>query len=141
MKKYVFIFILLIVGIISYFSWFKTEKIEIIPTDKSNVIVVATPIKDSEVTSPLTVAGRARGNWFFEGSFPIVVEDSYGNIIAESHASAQGEWMSEDFVRFVGDIQFDNYIRGSEAFLILKKDNPSGLPKHDDSIRIPIILK
>lgn len=130
----------LIISVFYIFSPVKNS-IQIVPDDKSNLIVVATPIKDSEVTSPLSVAGRARGNWFFEGSFPILVQDTYGNVIAESHATAQGEWMSADFVKFIGDIQFNNYIKGSKAFLVLKKDNPSGLPENDDSIRIPIILK
>jgi tellurite resistance-related uncharacterized protein len=103
--------------------------------------VVSSPIRNSEISSPLSVSGRARGNWFFEGSFPIIVKDSYGNIVAESHATAQGEWMTEDFVKFVGDVQFNNYIKGTKGTLVIKKDNPSGLPEHDDSIEIPIIFK
>ncbi len=139
--SFIIISIVIVAGIAFYFSQFFDDKIVIKPVDKSDLIVVASPIKDSEISSPLSVAGRARGNWFFEGSFPIILLDSYGNTIAESHATAQGKWATTDFVKFVGNLQFNNYIKGSKAILILKKDNPSSLPENDDSISIPIILK
>ncbi len=132
---------MIVVWISSYLSSFFTTDIDITPSDKSNLIVVASPIKDSEVSSPLSVAGRARGSWFFEGSFPIVLVDSYGNVIAESHATAQGEWATNEFVKFVGSLEFNNYIKGASGKIILKKDNQSMLPENDDSIEIPIIFK
>lgn len=143
MRRTIFIiFIIAIVGWIAFFfSQFFNENIDLTLTDKSNLIVVASPIKDSEVTSPLSVAGRARGSWFFEGSFPILLLDTYGNVIAEGHATAQGEWTTTEFVKFIGDLEFSNYIKGSKAKLVLKKDNPTGLPEHDDSFEIPILLK
>ena|SRR3989344_8375829 len=109
--------------------------------DNTDFIVVVSPLKDAEISSPLTVSGRARGTWFFEGSFPIVILDAYRNVIAESHATAQGEWMTEDFVNFVGTLQFNNYIKGQKGILVLKKDNPSGLVEYDESIEIPVIFK
>jgi len=139
------IFILLIIGIVTWISSMLSiafdNRIEIKPSDKSNIILVSSPVQNSEVSSPLTVAGRARGSWFFEASFPIVLLDQYGNVIAESHASAQGTWQTEEFVKFIGNIQFDNYIKGTKGTLVLKKDNPSGLAQFDDSISIPVILK
>lgn len=145
MKRTAFILltIVLVVGIAFFLSdsFDNAIDINITPSDKSNLIVVASPIKDSEVSSPLTIAGRARGQWFFEGSFPIILVDSYRNIIAEGHATAQGEWTTSDFVKFVGDVEFSNYIKGSRGILILKRDNPSGLPENDDYIEIPIIFK
>jgi len=143
MKRIIFIIIVIsiVVGLASYFAQFFDENIDITPSDKSNMIVVATPIKDSEISSPLSVSGRARGNWFFEASFPITLVDSYNNVISESHVTAQGDWMTKDFVKFVGVLEFSNYIKGSKGKLILRKDNPSGLPEHNDSVEIPIIFK
>jgi hypothetical protein len=63
------------------------------------------------------------------------------NVIATGHVTAQGEWMTEDFVKFVGSLQFNNYIKGQKGTLILKKDNESGLPEHDDSLEIPVLFK
>ena len=87
---------------------FKKINIDINPSDKSDMIVVSQPIRDSEITSPLRISGRARGLWFFEGSFPIVLMDKYRNVIAEGHATAQGEWQTHDFVTFVGNLRFNN---------------------------------
>ncbi len=143
MKRTLFIIflVLIVFGISIYLSSFFSTDIDITPSDKSNVIVITSPIKDSEITSPLSVAGRARGSWFFEGSFPIVLTDSYGNVIAESHATAQGEWATDEFVKFVGSLEFNNYIKGASGKIILKKDNQSMLPENNDSIEIPIIFK
>ena len=132
--------IAIIVGIATYFSRF-FDLPEIAPDDHAELIVVVSPLKNDQVSSPLSIAGRARGQWYFEGSFPIILYDKYGNKIAESHATAQGEWMTEDFVPFLGTLQFNNYIKGEEGLLVLRKDNPSGLAEYDDQIRIPIIFK
>lgn len=144
MKRTIFILIVIaaVIGIALFFSGSFDIPVRLpSSSDKNNVILVASPIKDSEVSSPLTIAGRARGNWFSEATFPITLTDAYGNTIAEGHATAQGEWTTNDFVKFVGVLQFGNYIKGSKGFLILKKDNPSGLPENNDSIKIPVILK
>lgn len=145
MKRTVFIVItiLIVVGIAAYFSqFFDITNIDInYPKNKTDLIVVVSPIKDSQISSPLSIAGRARGNWFFEGSFPLTLLDQDRNVIAEGHATAQGEWMTGDFVKFLGTLQFDNYIKGQKGILVLKKDNPSDLPENNDSLEIPIIFK
>ncbi len=109
---------------------------------KSDLIVLDEPLAGGSVTSPLVISGRARGSWFFEASFPISIVDWDGRIIAEHYATAEGEWMTTDFVPFTATIEFESPA-GTESFmnrgsLILKKDNPSGLPEHDDALEIPI---
>lgn len=143
-NKWIIISITLFVICIAIFSYFffKKSNVDIkLKNNNDDSIAIISPIKNSEISSPLLVSGRARGNWFFEGSFPITLLDSYRNTIAEGHVTAQGEWMTNDLVRFVGNIQFNNYIKGSKGFLILKRDNPSGLPQNDQSVEIPIIFK
>lgn len=119
----------------------KKIKIDTDLSDKSDLIVVSSPIKDSPISSPLRISGRARGRWYFEGSFPVELVDEYRNTIAIGTVASQGEWMTEDFVPFLGTLQFNNYIKGQKGFLILKKDNPSGQKKSEDSIEIPIVFK
>ena len=112
------------------------EEIEI---EKSDVLV---DIKEGDwIESPLEISGEARGTWFFEGSFPVILTNWDGLIIAETYATAEGEWMTEDFVPFTATIEFekpDLYDRGS---LILQKDNPSGLSEFDDAYEIQIKFK
>lgn len=107
---------------------------------KKDLIVVDQPAPLTKISSPLTVKGKARGTWFFEATFPIVLVDWDGKIIAESHATATSDWMTEDFVPFeaIFEFQIPETAIGKKGTLIFKKDNPSGLPEHDDALEIPI---
>lgn len=98
------------------------------------------------IESPLTITGEARGYWYFEASFPVVLVNWDGLIIAQGIATAQDEWMTEDFVPFEVTLEFESPVfenaqgdhfsrRGA---LIFQKDNPSGLPEFDDALEIPI---
>lgn len=89
------------------------------------------------VSSPLIVAGEAR-LWYFEGSFPIKLVDARGRAIVETYASADGDWMTEDWVPFTAEVVFAAQPAGSTGKLILMKDNPSGLPENDDQVEIPV---
>ena len=103
----------------------------------SDVVVVDYPLQNVTVQSPLTVTGRAVGNWFFEASFPIEVVALDGTVLGRNFVQAQDEWMTTDFVPFVGQIIFDS--QGySSGFIIFHKDNPSGLPEHDASRKMPV---
>ncbi len=143
MKRITISLIVLILILLTIFFYYKYSRngIYIKPNDVENMIVLTSPIKDSQISSPLRIVGRARGAWFFEGSFPVSLIDSYGNVIASGSVSAQGKWATEEFVPFLGTLQFNNYIKGSKGTLILKKDNPSGLLENDASIDLPIIFK
>ncbi len=93
---------------------------------------------DDAIHSPLLVEGAARGNWFFEASFPIVLLDGNGREISQAPAQAQGDWMTTNFVSFEAELLFD-YPGTPTGTLILKTDDPSGLPRSaDDELRIPI---
>lgn len=107
--------------------------------EKDNLIRVASPRPNAVVTAPLEVLGSARGTWFFEASFPIVVENADGGVIGQGIATALGEWMTEEFVPFSAKISY-TLATTQQAVLVLKKDNPSGLPEHDDELRIPVML-
>lgn len=110
--------------------------------EKMDLIRIISPRPHGVIVSPLVISGEARGNWFFEASFPVFLTDWDGKIIAEGIATAQDEWMTTEFVPYVATLNFDtkdisgNY--SNRGTLILKKDNPSGLPEHDDALEIPI---
>jgi hypothetical protein len=108
---------------------------------RSEYIVVDSPAPGAPVTSPLTVRGRARGTWYFEGDFPIVLKDAHGSVIAGGFVTAKGPWMTEGFVPFEGTIEFKKPNSDGRGSLIFKKDNPTGLPKHDDAMEIPLFFK
>ncbi len=105
--------------------------------EKDNLIKVSSPQKNSVIKSPVIITGEARGYWFFEASFPIEVKDSNGEIIGSGIATAQEEWMTEDFVPFTANISFTPP-QTATGFIVLKKDNPSGDPIRDDSLVLPV---
>jgi hypothetical protein len=102
-------------------------------------IQISEPVSGSVVGSPLVVKGEARGMWFFEASLPVLLTDTQGNVIAQSHGTAEGEWMTEAFVPFTAEIAFTT--AETDGFLLVRKDNPSGLPENDAEIRIPVRFK
>ena len=104
-------------------------------------IEVRIPEREALVESPLLVDGRARGGWFFEGTFPVVLTDWDGLIIAESFAQAEGEWMTDDWVPFKAVVEFDRPAYGERGSLILQKDNPSDLPEYDKAYEMTVFFK
>jgi len=108
-------------------------------TDISNLIVVDAPKASSTVASKFEIKGKARGNWYFEASFPAEIKDKSGKQIWIAPVQAQGEWMTTEFVPFVMTADLGTY--KGPATLILSKDNPSGLPEYDASVSIPLVIQ
>jgi len=106
----------------------------------NTMIKVAQPQVGQFISSPLTIKGQAKGPWFFEASFPIVLTDEEGNEISTVVATAQDDWMTEDMVDFEAELIFDKP-DSNKGFLIFRKDNPSGLAENDDSITLPIFFQ
>ncbi|MEA2112833.1 MAG: Gmad2 immunoglobulin-like domain-containing protein [Patescibacteria group bacterium] len=96
---------------------------------------------NDKISSPLTLEGKAKGTWYFEGDFPVILTDWDGRIIAEGYVTAQSDWMVEDFVQFKGNLKFAKPDFDKRGILILKKDNPSDLPEYDNALEIPILFK
>jgi hypothetical protein len=111
--------------------------VRVITSDVSDLIRVQYPSVNALVVSPLRISGEARGTWYFEASFPVQLIDANGVMLYEGPMQAGAEWMTEEFVPFTGDIIFAAPTAPTGT-LILKKDNPSGLPEYDKEVRIPV---
>jgi uncharacterized membrane protein YqiK len=105
-----------------------------------DLIVVDSPKPGESVGQTILVSGSARGYWYFEASFPIELQDSAGTVIAVAVAQAEGEWMTEEFVPFKARIELTTPYYG-DMVLVLKKDNPSGEPQNDASVRFPVVIE
>src|SRR3989338_1605506 len=108
------------------------------PFTSANV-TVSSPVPSSTIPSSFTVIGRARGSWYFEASFPVEVRDANGNVVGRGLATSEGDWMTTEFVPFSAPVVIKNY--SGLATLVLMKDNPSGLPEHDDSASFLIVVQ
>lgn len=105
---------------------------------ESERVRVSSPLPGATVPRTFTVTGEASA-WYFEASFPLEVLDQNGTRVGVSYATAQGDWMTTDFVPFIGEITVNNY--SGPATLVLHKDNASGLPEHDESVSFPIVVQ
>lgn len=135
----------LVLGIAVYIGWTAPTMPEGYPLPENSAIetpthplIRVTSIKSNTIiTSPLTLTGEALGTWFFEASFPVKLLDAMGNEMAVQPAHAQADWMTENFVPFSVTLEFKPPISATGT-LVFQKDNPSGLPEHDDEFLIPI---
>lgn len=145
MNKSIVAIILLIVagGIILGARSAKNTPVAQVPSpvvEKESPVRVSTPESGATIESPLTIEGQARGTWFFEASFPVRLLDADGKTLALEPVQADGEWMTENFVPFHKTLRFQVEKEGPGT-LVFEKDNPSGPPKNDDAVRIPVQLK
>jgi len=105
--------------------------------DISNEIVVSQPQANAIISGTIQVMGQARGQWFFEAVFPVQLINENEELISQTQAHAQEDWTTENFVPFEAQIEVPAGFSGN-ATLILRRDNPSGLPEYDRELRIPV---
>jgi hypothetical protein len=134
---------LLGVSVWSYFALHKKSVVtpelpQEITAEYKDLVTVTTPLPGDSITSPLEIKGEARGQWFFEASFPVILTNWDGLIIAQGIATADGDWMTTEFVPFTATLEFTKPEYNERGTLILQKDNPSGLPEHDDAFEFAI---
>ncbi len=106
-------------------------------TFSNDTVRLTSPLVGQKVTSPLKVSGEARGTMFFEGQFPISLVDAGENALGSCQAKALEQWTTEDFVPFECDLEFEALAIWN-GFLVIKNDNPSGLPENEIKFEIPV---
>jgi hypothetical protein len=104
-------------------------------------VVVETPVPGSTVISPVTVRGKARGAWFFEGEVTLQLLDRERNVLAQGFATAQSNWMTNDFVPFEGTLTFESRPDVTEGMLVVKRNNPSDNRDLDEAMEFPVVFR
>ncbi len=104
---------------------------------KEDEIFVFQPLPNQKITSPLKIKGIARGNWFFEAEFLAELYGNNQNKLGLTILRAIDDWMTPDFVKFEGELNFTtpNNETGILRFL---NSNPSGLPEHQKIYEISV---
>lgn len=105
--------------------------------EKTDLVRIMTPRPNGTIKSPAAIEGEARGFWYFEASFPIKLYDENNNLLATAIAEAEGDWMTENFVKFKAVLSY-GVAKAGKGTLVLEKDNPSGLPENDDKLIVPV---
>lgn len=125
--------LLIAVGIAAWYTTLAPTQ----PVPEDALIILESPLPHGTVRSPLTITGKARGNWYFEASFPAKLYDANRTLLAQVPAQAQSEWMTTDYVPFVATLTFNTPITPT-GILVLEKDNPSGLSEYADQLEVPV---
>lgn len=157
--EFIIIFIILLVLAMLVWFWVESDEPNLLVEDihqeelvmaENENVKVEEPLIGQTISSPLKITGQARGWWFFEADFPVVLVDWDGRIVAQGIAQAQADpatgevnWMTEDFVPFEAELEFvkPDVSVSNRGSLILKKDNPSGLPENDDALEFEIYFE
>jgi len=108
-------------------------------TTTIDLIFIESPASGSNISSPVAISGQARGQWYFEASFPVEIVGADGLVLGHGIAQARGSWMTTEFVPFSANVSFDP---GSNKYGLIRliKDNPSGDPAKDDHLDIPVMF-
>ncbi len=133
--------LLLFVGIAVYIFGYLTPTYEtpgsIVSPNSTEKVIVASPQAGVIITSPVVIQGQATGTWFFEAALPVQILDGNNAVVGRGVASAQADWMTEQLVPFAGTLEFTKP-NTPTGWLVIKANNPSGLPEHNNEFRIPV---
>ena len=155
-KRYIILFFLILFGLFFSFIIKKFEKPVINKNNDELLVKKEYPIKKDlisinnvyrgdTISNPLIIKGKAVGNWFFEATAPVEIVNYNGDIIGNGYIQVDEgyDWMTTEMVPFTGMIafNFDNFGMYKNGKIILKKSNPSGEVKFDDSLEININFK
>lgn len=110
------------------------------PTPLSDLIQLDGIGAGAILGSPYTLTGKARGGWYFEGSFPVTLKDMDGNVLVSTPAKALDSWMQPGFVPFKAELVFIAG-PGTKALLVLEKDNPSSNEGTQRAVEIPVVIR
>lgn len=101
-------------------------------------VSLSSPESMQVVSSPIQVTGQAPGTWFFEGQIQAVLVDQNDNELGSISIQTKENWMTESAVNFSGQLPFTPPSTGSSGELIIRKENPSGLPENEREVRMTV---
>ncbi len=118
------------------------EEVEIAATREATEpigVLISTPESNQLISSPLLVKGKISRTWFFEGQLVLQLIDEDNNSLATGVAVADGDWLNEELVEYVGLLEYNpETIEVESGFLAISKDNPSGLAENQGRIIMPL---
>jgi hypothetical protein len=105
---------------------------------ETDLAVITDPVYGEVITSPLTITGKAKGSFYYNGTFPVKLVDGNGTMLGVTTAKAQGDWMTEEFVPFTATLLFTTNTPHGTANLVLERNKPSGKRETIKEIVFPV---
>lgn len=98
----------------------------------------------ARITPKQVIEGTAPGYWFFEGSFPVTLQDISGNTFAIIPATTDADWMVTEHVQF-SVIMPEPFSYTGVGSILFKKDDPSDgeapFNPQKDQLVVPVIFQ
>jgi hypothetical protein len=150
-KKIAFIALMVLIGAglasFAFFTYMYNRDAGIVKEKKQTVtyrslpaiITVDQPQPEGEIEDPVTVTGKARGYWYNEGIFTVLIIDASGYTVGEGQAQADEKWTTTNFVNFTASVPIYSTPRAKTGVMRLKRTDQSG--KSLDYIEVPITFK
>jgi hypothetical protein len=117
----------------------KTPSVTPAPSNWASEVKLVSPTSNQAVESPLRVTGSIKRNWTFEAVMTIWVLDSKKAVIGGGPVYTTLTNESDEWVSFDTSLIFTP--EGSDGFLQIKNDNPSGLPENEKVLEVPLKFK
>lgn len=145
-------------------SWDREHAAELVRPhvvyDTSRMITINVPQPGAIMGHSFVIKGHATGAWYFEGSFPVEIQNENGVVMQTLLAHATGGWIPLEASRKMQIITSREPLTGQvsplpsefsvdvsapyytgPAKIVFKKANPSGLPENDASVTITITIQ
>lgn len=108
--------------------------------DYKDEMLIEMPRPNQIIKSPQKITGRARGNWFFEAQTSGELYDEENRLLGTVIITANGDWMTTDFVPFSGELSYTTP-QTEIGTLKIYNANPSGLPENQKELVIPVAFQ
>lgn len=111
----------------------------VLTSSKGTELTLLNIQSNDTISNGIDINGHVKGNWYFEGEFPVRILDSRGDVVASTSAIAQSEWTTDEEVPFRLRVDLP-IIQEHNLVFVFQKSNPSGLMENEDSVSIPLTV-
>jgi hypothetical protein len=110
-----------------------------VQTIGNEYIEVSSPQANEKIVgSSVNVKARVLAPWLSEAVAPIEVTDFSGKVLGTGQIVGPNDWMTRNgWMQIETKVDFKNN-GAKKGFVVFKKDNPSGDPKRDQQVKVPV---
>ncbi len=102
-------------------------------------LLVFQPQAQQKILPPLTITGQARGYWFYNNEFPVIVYDSTDTAIAYGVAKTTADTNTKEFLPFTAVIEEYTFLPAKKRGYILFQRSTGDIQQgRQNTARVPI---
>lgn len=101
--------------------------------------IIDNPIPNSNITSPIKATGKIPKSWTWEGNFILEIQNDKRIPLNSTPVYAKFTTETDELGDFSTSLTF--FANTSSGFVVIKSDNPSGIPGNVKIFEIPVRFK